>query len=160
MPSKPFKIKHGLDIDGNIVISGLTSSTLVEVNSSKQLISVNKKTAFNKDFAGSGSADTVARSDHSHPGQGFQVYIRFKVSNNDTVTEEFKLGFSGTFSATITNDVLTIISSLGEFSEDIIIIDSKSSCIPQYINNTTFKIFFPPNWESSWGLVVLELYKR
>ena len=52
---------------GNITATGLTSSQIVETNASKQLISAAKGTAYNKSFAGSGSATTVARSDHGHP---------------------------------------------------------------------------------------------
>lgn len=53
-------------VDGNQTITGLTASQIVETNASKQLVSVAKGTAYNASYAGSGTKDSVARSDHGH----------------------------------------------------------------------------------------------
>ena len=63
MPANNFRIKHGLEVDGSVLISGLTASQIVETNASKTLVSISKGTAYNKNF-GTGSG-TVAEGDDS-----------------------------------------------------------------------------------------------
>ena len=65
--------------DGNIKLSALNASEIVETDASKNLTSVAKKTAYNKDYSTTatdikmngaqsvGAQDTLARSDHTHP---------------------------------------------------------------------------------------------
>lgn len=52
--------------NGVLMLTSLTASQIVESDASKQLISAAKNTAYNKAFAGTGSATTVSKSDHTH----------------------------------------------------------------------------------------------
>jgi predicted secreted protein len=60
------EVEGNVYVNGNITATGLTASQIVETDASKKLVSAAKGTAYNKSFAGSGSATTVARSDHGH----------------------------------------------------------------------------------------------
>jgi hypothetical protein len=62
MPANNFRIKHGLEVDGSVLITGLTASQIVETNASKTLISVSKGTAYNKNF-GSGAGTVTEGND-------------------------------------------------------------------------------------------------
>ena len=56
----------GGTLTGTLNLSTLTASQTLELDASKNIVSVAKLTAFNRDFAGTGSATTVSRSDHNH----------------------------------------------------------------------------------------------
>jgi len=55
-----------LAITGATILNLLTASRILELDASKNIISVAKATAYNKNFGGNGSATTISHSDHTH----------------------------------------------------------------------------------------------
>lgn len=84
----------------------------------------------------------------------------FKLESDGTMTDILTAAnFSGTLSASLSGDVITITSTADEVTDSWQVAKTTGVSIGYKVDVNTYKIQLIPAWDSDYGHVIIELYK-
>lgn len=84
----------------------------------------------------------------------------FKLTPPDTIADVLTAAnFSGTLSASVSGDVITITSTEEEFTESFQVTKTTGVSIGYYVDANTYKINLIPAWDTDYSYVIIDFYK-